>query len=132
MSGTNGSYAMGIVGVQKGYGKIRWLDMLGHRIFPRHFWVSKVQQLATAQSMHSMFFFGTNGLNKVYTVFRPSVFVIIKCSLCSFFMPIPAYSYLSLHNSFFISGLGVQVSKFVQSLVQILRLLCCIRPGKYG
>jgi hypothetical protein len=34
MSGTNGS---GIV--QKGYGKIRWLDMLGHRIFPRHFWI---------------------------------------------------------------------------------------------
>ena len=32
------SYAMSIVGVQKGYGKIRWLDMLGHRIFPRHFW----------------------------------------------------------------------------------------------
>jgi len=32
------SYAMGIVGVQKGYGKIRWLDMLGHRIFPRYFW----------------------------------------------------------------------------------------------
>ena len=67
---------MGIVGVQKGYGNIRWLDMLGHRIFPRHFWVGKVQQLATAQSMHSMLFFGTNGLNKVYTVFRPSVFAI--------------------------------------------------------
>ena len=32
------SYAMSIVGVQKGYGKIRWLDMLGHRIFPGHFW----------------------------------------------------------------------------------------------
>ena len=40
------------------------------------FLVGKVQQLATAQSMHSMLFFGTNGLNKVYTVFRPSVFAI--------------------------------------------------------
>ena len=27
--------AIGIVGVQKGYGKIRWLDMLGRRSFPR-------------------------------------------------------------------------------------------------
>ena len=27
----------GIVGVQKRCGKIRWLDMLGHCIFPRHF-----------------------------------------------------------------------------------------------
>ena len=46
---------MSIVGVQKGYGKIRWLDMLGHRIFPRHFWAGKVLQLAIVQNMHSMF-----------------------------------------------------------------------------
>ena len=32
------SYAMSIVGIQKGYGKIWWLDMLDHRIFPRQFW----------------------------------------------------------------------------------------------
>ena len=38
-------YAMGIVGVQKGYGKIRWLDMLGHRIFPRHFWERRFADL---------------------------------------------------------------------------------------
>ena len=43
-------------------------------------------------------------------------------------MPIPTYHFTIP----FISGLGVQVSKFVQSLVQILLLLCFIRPGKYG
>jgi hypothetical protein len=76
---------MSIVGVQKGYGKIRLLDMLGHRIFPHHFWVGKVLQLAIVQSMHSKVFCGTNGLNKVYTVFRPNVFAIMRYSLSGFF-----------------------------------------------
>ena len=35
------------------------------------------------------------------------------------------------YNSFRISCLGVQVSKFVQSFVQILLPLCCML-GKYG
>ena len=40
MSGASGSgiACNDVVGVRKAYGKIRWLDMLGHRIFPRHFW----------------------------------------------------------------------------------------------
>jgi len=32
----------------------------------------KVQQLATAHSMHSILFFGTNGLNKVYVTRKVS------------------------------------------------------------
>ena len=39
-----------------------------------------------AQSMRSSHIFCTNGLSKVYIVFRASVFAITRCSLCSFFM----------------------------------------------
>ena len=47
----------------------------------------KAQQLAKAHSMHSIHIFCTNGLNKVYIVFRASVCAITRCSLCRFFMP---------------------------------------------
>ena len=42
----------------------------------------KAQQLAEAHSMHSIHIFCTNGLSKVYIVFKASVFAITRCSFC--------------------------------------------------
>ena len=72
----------------------------------------KAQQLAKAHSMHSIHIFCTNGLSKVYIVFRASVFAITRCSLCSFFMLIATHR----GTIPFAKCLGVQVSKFLSKV----------------